>query len=124
VIVDTDSTDRTIEVARTFGARVFEFPWIYDFAAARNEALAHATCNYAFWLDADDLVALPEREKLIALLNSLVSPAPLRDHRLDRPEALCPDRPRAPDAGRNAGGAADVRRGIEAQPRGRGIVVP
>ncbi len=38
VVVDTGSTDRTAEIARDFGAQVFEFPWIDDFAAARNAA--------------------------------------------------------------------------------------
>ena len=64
VVVDTGSTDRTIEIARSFGAKVFEFAWVDDFAAARNEALAHATGDYAFWLDADDVVEPREREKL------------------------------------------------------------
>ena len=68
VVVDTGSTDRTIEIARSFGARVFEFAWVDSFAAARNEALSHATGDYAFWLDADDVVEPDEREKLRALL--------------------------------------------------------
>ncbi len=51
--------------------RVFEFTWIDDFAAARNEALAHATGDYAFWLDADDVVDPPQREKLRAWLDGL-----------------------------------------------------
>ena len=67
VVVDTGSTDRTIEIARSFGAKVFEFPWVDSFAAARNEALSHATGDYAFWLDADDVVEPVEREKLQAL---------------------------------------------------------
>ena len=71
VVVDTGSVDRTREIAREFGARVFEFAWIDDFAAARNAALAHATGDYAFWLDADDVVDPPEREKLRALLDGL-----------------------------------------------------
>ena len=53
MIVDTGSVDRTKEIAREFGAKVFEFVWIDDFAAARNEALSHATGDYAFWLDAE-----------------------------------------------------------------------
>ena len=61
-MVDTGSTDRTKEIAREFGAQVFEFPWIDDFAAARNEALSHATGDYVFWLDADDVVEPAERE--------------------------------------------------------------
>ena len=66
VVVDTGSTDRTREIAREFGARVFEFVWVDDFAAARNAALARATGDYAFWLDADDVIDPPEREKLQA----------------------------------------------------------
>ena len=64
VVVDTGSVDRTREIAREFGARVFDFVWVDDFAAARNAALARATGDYAFWLDADDVVEPPEREKL------------------------------------------------------------
>jgi len=71
VVVDTGSVDRTKEIAREFGARVYDFAWINDFAAARNEALAHATGDYAFWLDADDVLDPPEREKLRALLDGL-----------------------------------------------------
>ena len=48
VIVDTASVGRTKEIAREFGAKVFDFVWIDDFAAARNEALSHATSDYAF----------------------------------------------------------------------------
>jgi glycosyltransferase involved in cell wall biosynthesis len=75
VVVDTGSKDQTVEIARSFGARIFEFPWIDDFAAARNEALSHATGAYAFWLDADDVVEPTEREKLRALLATLERPA-------------------------------------------------
>ena len=75
IIVDTGSTDRTKEIAREFGAKVFDFVWIDDFAAARNVALSHATSDYAFWLDADDVIEPAEREKLRALLGGLAVPA-------------------------------------------------
>ena len=71
VVVDTGSTDRTKEIARAFGAKVFDFAWVDNFAAARNEALSHATGDYAFWLDADDVVEPGELEKLRALLRRL-----------------------------------------------------
>ena len=71
VVVDTGSKDRTVEVARSFGARVFEFPWVDDFAAARNAALGHATGDYAFWLDADDVIEPHQRERLRALIAQL-----------------------------------------------------
>ena len=66
VVVDTGSVDRTREVAREYGAKVFEFAWIDDFAAARNAALDHASGDYAFWLDADDVIEPDQREKLMA----------------------------------------------------------
>jgi glycosyltransferase involved in cell wall biosynthesis len=56
VVVDTGSKDRTAEIAREFGARVFDFVWVDDFAAAHDAALARATGDYAFWRDADDVV--------------------------------------------------------------------
>lgn len=54
IVVDTGSSDRTKELARDCGARVFDFPWADDFAAARNFSLAQATCGYALVLDADE----------------------------------------------------------------------
>jgi glycosyltransferase involved in cell wall biosynthesis len=54
VVVDTGSTDRTIEVALAHGARVLEKPWTDDFSAARNAALEVATGDFVFFLDADE----------------------------------------------------------------------
>jgi glycosyltransferase involved in cell wall biosynthesis len=71
VVVDTGSTDGTRAIAERLGARVFDFPWIDDFAAARNESLLHATGEWIFWLDADDRLDEPEREKLRAFFASL-----------------------------------------------------
>ncbi len=68
VVLDTGSKDRTVEIARSFGARVFDFVWVDDFGAARNAALARATGDYAFWLDADDLIEASERVKLEELI--------------------------------------------------------
>jgi len=71
VIVDTGSTDRTKDIARQFGAKVYDFPWIDHFAAARNESLRHATGDWVFWLDADDRLSDANREKLRSLLATL-----------------------------------------------------
>jgi glycosyltransferase involved in cell wall biosynthesis len=54
VVVDTGSQDRTVEIARSFGAEVYHFQWVDDFSAARNESLRHARGEWIFWLDADD----------------------------------------------------------------------
>lgn len=74
VVVDTGSKDRTREVARSLGAGVVEFPWRDDFAAARNCALDHSTGDYVLWLDADDRIDPPNRERLAAVLGALGGP--------------------------------------------------
>lgn len=59
IIVDTGSTDTTKEIAKKYTDHIYDFPWINDFAAARNYSFSKATKDYIFWLDADD-VLLPE----------------------------------------------------------------
>jgi tetratricopeptide (TPR) repeat protein len=71
VVVDTGSTDRTREVARQFNARVVDFPWRDDFAAARNESLRHATGQWVFWLDADEWLDEDNRRRLRELFARL-----------------------------------------------------
>lgn len=56
IVVDTGSTDRTVELAEKMGAKVYHFEWIEDFAAARNYSLEQCTCDWVIWLDADDVV--------------------------------------------------------------------
>lgn len=48
VVVDTGSTDATKAVAARHGAKIVDFAWIDDFAAARNEAIRHATADWIF----------------------------------------------------------------------------
>jgi glycosyltransferase involved in cell wall biosynthesis len=59
ILVDTGSTDRTVEIAKEAGAKVFFFEWCDDFSAARNVSLSHATGDWILWMDADDTI-LPE----------------------------------------------------------------
>lgn len=56
VVVDTGSSDRTRELAASSGARVFEFAWQDDFAAARNDAIAHCRGDWILYIDADERV--------------------------------------------------------------------
>ncbi|MGP8201494.1 MAG: glycosyltransferase [Limisphaerales bacterium] len=54
VVVDTGSTDDTIKIAREFGAKISNFDWVSDFAAARNFALRQAAGDWILVLDADE----------------------------------------------------------------------
>jgi len=56
VIVDTGSKDKTVEIARRYTDKVLSFPWINDFAAARNFSFEHCTGDFILWLDADDVI--------------------------------------------------------------------
>lgn len=57
VIADTGSADRTVEIARQYGAYVFSFSFErVDFASARNQTLARATGRWILMLDADEVL--------------------------------------------------------------------
>jgi glycosyltransferase involved in cell wall biosynthesis len=68
VVVDTGSTDRSREIARERGARVVDFPWCGDFAAARNHGLDLARGAWILYIDADERVSAGERQDLEPLL--------------------------------------------------------
>ncbi len=70
VVVDTGSTDRTIEIARENGAEVHHFAWCDDFSAARNEALKHATGDWILILDADEELPSEYRQTLLLEMQS------------------------------------------------------
>ena len=56
VVTDTGSVDRTVEIARRAGARVFFHRWNGSFAEARNAALEHARGDWILYIDADERV--------------------------------------------------------------------
>jgi glycosyltransferase involved in cell wall biosynthesis len=68
IIVDTGSEDRTIDIAQAFGARVFEMQWKNDFAEARNYSLAQASGEWIMILDADEIIATQDTERLRSIV--------------------------------------------------------
>ncbi len=64
IIVDTGSTDKTIEICDCYNAQVFSYPWNHNFADARNFGLDKATGEWILWLDADEEVGQENREQL------------------------------------------------------------
>ncbi|MBI4341811.1 MAG: glycosyltransferase, partial [Candidatus Omnitrophica bacterium] len=67
IVVDGLSTDRTVEIARRFGAQVISHAFEGSFAAERNLGLQHATGEWVLHLDADDVVT-PEFRALVERL--------------------------------------------------------
>lgn len=57
VVLDTGSSDRTVEIAKEFGAKVHFFEWCNNFAIARNEALKYVESDWVLVLDADEQLA-------------------------------------------------------------------
>ncbi|MCW3021295.1 MAG: glycosyltransferase, partial [Conexibacter sp.] len=68
IVVDTGSTDRTVEIAESFGARVLHHEWDGDFAAARNVSLDAATSDWLMYLDADEVLVEGDGPRLRELL--------------------------------------------------------
>jgi glycosyltransferase involved in cell wall biosynthesis/Tfp pilus assembly protein PilF len=69
VVADTGSSDLTVGVARSLGARVISIPWRNNFAEARNRCLDEVRSDWVLSLDADELLepsSGPRIERLIS----------------------------------------------------------
>ena len=54
IVVDTGSTDGTIDIIKKYDCNLQHFEWINDFAAARNYAKSFATGDFMLVIDADE----------------------------------------------------------------------
>jgi len=64
IIVDTGSTDSTVEVAKSYKAKVYDYVWTGDFSEARNESIKYATGDWILYLDADEKIDEENKEKI------------------------------------------------------------
>lgn len=74
IVVDTGSTDRTKDIAKAFGAKVFDFAWNADFAAARNFSLSKASGDWIFVMDADEVLSPLDYPFFITILKKTTAP--------------------------------------------------
>lgn len=75
IVMDTGSTDRTVEIAQEFGAEVPSFPWCDNFSTARNAALKYITGDWVLVLDADEVLnpkIIPQIRQIMTDENALV----------------------------------------------------
>lgn len=70
VVVDTGSTDKTVEVAKKYTENVFHFDWIDDFSAARNFSISKASNDWILVLDADEFTYELDLEEIYRLIDS------------------------------------------------------
>jgi glycosyltransferase involved in cell wall biosynthesis len=75
VITDTGSTDNTLAIAEKYKAKISCFPWINDFAAARNFSLNQATGDWILYLDADERLSDESIEELKRITSASPSSA-------------------------------------------------
>lgn len=57
IVVDTGSSDRTKDIAKAFGAKVYDFGWTGDFSEARNFSTSKAAGEWVLVLDADEVIS-------------------------------------------------------------------
>jgi glycosyltransferase involved in cell wall biosynthesis len=70
IVVDTGSTDETKDIARVFGARIYEIEWVDDFSKARNFALSKASGDWILVLDADETLSSGDCEEFRRILEA------------------------------------------------------
>lgn len=68
IFVDTGSTDNTRQIAEKYTDKVYDFPWINDFSAARNFSISKATNEYILPIDCDEIVTEFDKKKTEALI--------------------------------------------------------
>lgn len=69
IVVDTGSTDRTMEIAQGYEkVKLFEHPWEDSFSVARNQAISHATGDWILQIDADEKL---EKDDIPVLMTTI-----------------------------------------------------
>ena len=63
IILDTGSTDKTVQIAQKFTDKVYFAKWNNDFASMRNESIKYATGEWLLIIDADEVLINPKKRK-------------------------------------------------------------
>lgn len=73
IIVDTGSTDNTKDIAREYTDKIYDFTWINDFSAARNESFSKATMDYIYVADADEVIDSENISKILEIKHVMLT---------------------------------------------------
>ncbi|HAH70398.1 MAG TPA: beta-1,4-glucosyltransferase [Succinivibrionaceae bacterium] len=64
ILVDSGSTDKSDDIAKSFGCKILQRPLNGDYAAQRNFAIAHASNEWVMMLDADERITSELAEEI------------------------------------------------------------
>ncbi|WP_181363014.1 glycosyltransferase family 2 protein [Sulfoacidibacillus thermotolerans] len=70
IVVDTGSTDKTMEIVQSFGCTIIQHEWQNDFSSARNAGITQAKGDWILVIDADEFVERLDREKFFQFLKA------------------------------------------------------
>lgn len=73
IVVDSGSSDATVEIATAKGVEVYSYPDWQGFAVQRNRILQHATGDWIFFLDADEVVTPALAQEMRAIVDANVA---------------------------------------------------
>jgi len=79
IVVDSNSTDGTSEVAMSLGAKVFHIPF-NGYGDLRNKAISHCNGDWIFSLDSDERCTIEVRDEILKLIDN----APLDIYKVPR----------------------------------------
>jgi len=112
IVVDSGSTDRTVEIAKSFGAKVFVEEW-KGYAAQKNSAIEKASGDWVLSLDADEELDPDLQQSLHDTVESLQHVVVLQGNPDTHPLTL-----------RDAGADLDYRIGTKSESGVRGVCIP
>lgn len=68
IVIDTGSTDRSLDICKAVGAKILYHPWVDDFSKVRNFSLQQATSEWIIVLDADEILDHRDHPKIKNLI--------------------------------------------------------
>ncbi len=70
VVIDDNSTDKTVEIAKKYGAKIYKRNLAGDFATQRNYGLAKARGKWVFFVDSDEIVPPDLKSEIVQAINN------------------------------------------------------
>ena len=68
IVVDTGSIDRTVDIAGSYGAKIYHHAWEGDFSKHRNQSISYAGGDWILIMDADEVIAARDLDEIRSIL--------------------------------------------------------